>query len=105
MIAVVTSIKIVPGKGAQAREWARKILAYEKKAGLLSGPIFLLRPATGKRIKITFAEHQPSMAKYEETKTKQRPDSGRMAIIKEMLESDWYLGGTRQIYDVLEVVE
>ena len=105
MIDVVTSIKFVPGKGSQAREWAKKILAYQKKAGLLSGPIFLLQAETGERSKITFVEQQPSMAKYEETKTKMRADSGRMAIVKEMLDSDWFLGGTRHIYDVLEVVE
>jgi len=105
MIDMVTSIKVVPGKVSQAIEWANRQLAYIKKAGLISISVFLLHPATGEGSAIAFVDRCSSMAEWEERLAKRQADSGWMEIVKELLEADWYLGATRQIYDVLEVVE
>jgi hypothetical protein len=105
MIDVVTTLKVVPGKTrSHAVEWAKKNLEHSKKAGLIDGPLFLLRPETGERNYISFVERHPSMAKYEEAMSKRRADSGWTASVREAMESDWYLGGTRQIYNVIEVI-
>ncbi|MEE9474781.1 MAG: hypothetical protein V3V36_03830 [Candidatus Hydrothermarchaeaceae archaeon] len=105
MIDVVIRIKVAPGKvGSHAVKFASKMLAYEKRAGL-SAPGSLLQPMTGDGHEIVFVSRYPSMSEYEENYRKLRADSGWMEIAKEILESDWYLGLTRRIYDVVEVVE
>jgi len=105
IIDVVIRIKVAPGKvGSHAVKWASKILAYGKKAGL-GAPGSLLQPRTGDGHEIVFVDRYPSMSEYEEIYRKRRADSGWMAIAKELLESDWYLGLTRRIYDVVEVAE
>ena len=105
MIDMVSRIKVTPGRvSSHAVKWANKIIEYSKKSGL-GGHLFLLRPATGERNEIAFVDRCSSMAEWEERLAKRQADSGWMEIVKELLEADWYLGATRQIYDVLEVVE
>ncbi len=72
----------------KALEFAKKILAYEKKAGLNAPTMFLLRPMTGESGEIAFVDRFASMSEYEEMRTNRLADSGRVAILKEVRESD-----------------
>ncbi len=101
MIEAGVQFKVAPGKvSSHAVKWAEKLLAYHKKAGL-GGAWSLLRPMTGGMHEILFTARFPSMAEYEEDFRKQREDSGFMAIVKEMTESDWNLDNRRKIYEVV----
>ena len=102
MIDVTVKIKVAPGKENRALEWAKKIMAYTKKAGLLDSPAYVLRPATGELGEFFFLSRYSSMAEYEEAFGKRRADSGWAAIAKEGTESDWYLGQTRRIFEIIE---
>jgi hypothetical protein len=102
MIHLVTRIKVAPGKtGSHAVEWAKRLLAYENKARF-NAPGWLLRPRTGDGHAIMFVHEYATMAEYDEHHRKQRADPGWREIGKELLESDWYHGITRNIYDVVE---
>ena len=101
MIDVVYGFKVAPGKRAQAKEWAGKLIAYAKKAGL-SGTLFFLRPRTGEINEIAFVFRHSSMAEYEEAVSKRVADSGFLALVKERDESGWSLGYAIRIYEVVE---
>lgn len=100
MIDVVNVMKVAPGKTAQALEWAKKLLAYDKKAGRAAAATSLLRPLTGEMDTIVFVGRYPSMAAFEEMHNRRTADSGWMAILNDR--SDWHLGSTRRIYGVVE---
>ena len=105
MIDVVYRIKTAPGKGEQALKWAKKNLEYIKKAGLIAPAVFILQSRSGEMGEITWVDRFSSLAAYEETLKKGQADSGWTANIKELMDSDWFLGLPCQIYDVIEVVE
>ncbi len=106
MVDVVVSMNVDTGGLSKALEWAKKLIAYENKAGLASPEWSLLRPITGDGVhRLVFAERHSTMSEFEELYRKRRADSGWMALIKEMGHSDFYLDNSRQIYDVVESTE
>ena len=101
MIEVVGRINVAPGKVQQAVEWAKKLIARSKKAGL-RGEGVILRPITGEVAFIAFVGRYASMGEFEELRAKRRADSEWAAIAKEGFDSGWYLGTRRNIYEVVD---
>ena len=103
MVNVVVRLQVAPGKMRQALEWVQKMRTYSEDAGLFNTPSNLLRPITGESVhELVQTRMFPTMAEFEESYRKQRADTGCVALLSEMGESDWYLGNTRQVYDVIE---
>ncbi len=101
MIEVVGRINVAPGKVQQGVEWAKKLTAFSKNAGI-GGEVYIVRPLTGEVRFFAFVSRYASMAEFEELRNKRRANSGWMAILNEGVESDWYLGTKRNIYEVVE---
>ena len=105
MIDAVYSMQAAPGKVGQALEWAKNHLKLKVSVQAVQA-ISILQPITGETSEIEWVDRYPSMAAYEETFFKKAPaDSGWVASFKEMMESDWYLGYTTRILNVVEIVE
>ena len=102
MIIVTNRWKTAMGKTEAGLEWAKKVMAYEKKAGLTAPKWWLLRPITGDTHRFTLVGEFASLAEYEEVLAKRSADSGLQAFSKEMRESDWFVGFERQIVNVVE---
>ena len=100
MIIETVRVSFTPNKWPQAVEWGKKITASLKRR---HGS--LLRPRTGDRNSIVWITQYSSMSEMEDTREKERADSGHMAIVKEGTTADWYLGIKRNYWDVLEVIE
>ena len=105
MIDVVYRIKVAPGKAGQALGWAKKHLAYVRKAGLSAQAMSVVQPRTGETDEIAWVDRYPSMAVYEENRHGKGPaDSGWVASLKELTEAEWYRGVETTIYDVVDSV-
>ena len=102
MINVVTKFKIVPGRMRQALEWAAKIASYVKKT-TPDWDVFTLTPISGVgEVEFVFSYNVPSLSKYDEAVNIRRDKSDWQALVKEARESDWFLGITRQFYNIVE---
>ena len=101
MIMSTVRMIFTPNKATQAVEWARKLMAYSKKAGI-SGDVSLIRPSTGETNSLIWLSRHASMEEREQIHKKRRADSGWVAIVNEGIESDWFIGERRNIYEVLE---
>ena len=101
MTTEVVTQRCVPGKTKQGVKWASKIVAYYKKAG--SAKILVLQPTTGQVIsEFVLIAHWPSLADLEKEFKRRATDPGWIAIMNEMLESDWHLSATRNLYEIAD---
>jgi hypothetical protein len=97
MIDAVYSMKAAPGKIGQALEWAKNHLKLKVSVQAVQA-ISILQPITGETSEIVWVDRYPSLAVYEEAEAKKaQDDSGWVASVDKVMESDWYLGHTVRI--------
>ncbi len=101
MIGHIGTFKLAPGKMPQVLEWTAKVVAYLKKASP-GWQISLLQPITGDVNEIVFVGQGPSLSDFDEILNKRKSDPEWQALMKELRETDWNLGFTRTLYDVIE---
>jgi hypothetical protein len=101
MVAVTVRVKVAPGKASEAADWAGRVVACGKKVNLASAQTSIYRPLTGDTSEIVFVSQYSSVSEFGELVAKRRANSEWMAIVKEGMESSWYLGTTRRIYDIV----
>jgi hypothetical protein len=87
---------------SEAREWATKLLAHDKKEGLAPKETVMLRPMIGESGSVIFSAPHASMAELEEAIKKRHANSEWMKLIKKGTEADWYLETTSQVFEVFE---
>ena len=105
MVDIVYRIRVAPGKAEQAIDWAKRHFEHGKKAGLLAPAVSILHPTPGETDEIVWRDRYDSMADYEASFFGKAPaDSGWAASMKEVMESDWYLGMSTRVYRVVEAV-
>jgi hypothetical protein len=102
MVLEVIKGQFVPDKAQQAVEWASKVMAYVKKAGLGTNQVSLLQPWTGNVSAFLFVGRYTSISELGDHVSKREADSGLTALLKERDESGWYLATTRTIYNEIE---
>ncbi len=101
MIDSIETFKVAPGKYRQAREWGAKMMEYAKK----NFPVWqfsLLQPISGEVEEIVLVVQGPSLSEYEEDRNRRISDPEWEPITKELWESDWFLGFSRRLFDVVE---
>jgi hypothetical protein len=98
----IATVKIKPGKTPEALEWLAKIAAYIKRANP-GWQVSRLTPTSGDLDnEIVLLNNCPSLSEYDAGAEARREKPEWQALVKEIRESDWFLGLTRRFYRVME---
>ena len=101
MIGMITTFKVAPDKMLQAKEPVVKMEGYQRKTDP-DTQRFLFEPISGELSGIVHVSLYSSLSAFEEVRKKREGDPEWQGILKEIAESEWFLGVTRRIFDVIE---
>ena len=102
MIIVTWRFTTTPGGWNKGLEFAKRVMASQKKGGFIPPKWWILRPRTGDNSRFSVVGEFASYAEFEKYAEKRDSDSGYQAQIKEMGESDWFTGVETTINQVIE---
>ena len=100
MIILTDNFDVVPGKMSEGLDWAKRLRAASKKAGLVGEKRWLLRSIINAQ-RFSIVTQFASLGDYEE-QYKNIQNSEVQALIKEMGTGGWIAGTDRAISRILE---